>query len=179
MRIPAIPAFLLILGLAATGVGLARQTETQAAINQRTGTIVADLVQTRGLVRTSAQRLLALETMDQGLVQINSRLIATGHALAGAGGNMRTLVAEQTAIFHELAALNHGLSLNNTGLAETISQVSSSQAIMSGAGGILPTTASQARLMGQLNTESQTTIALLAALAQKFAILRQLNRVVP
>lgn len=179
MKIPIIPAGLLLLGLFATAVGLGQQTHAQRTINQETGEVVSDLDATRQATQSVVIRLAALSRMNQGLAHIDTQILLANTRLTGAQSQMAGILTQQQQIWTTLASLNRGLSFTNGGLIANSAVVGRTNALFNSSTGLIGTTQNESQLVAQLNQSSQTTVATLRQIAQKFQLLGTINHVLP
>lgn len=174
-----IPAALILVGLAGTGVGLARQTHQQHRIDQDSRHVVADLAATRHLTASVVTELQSIHVMNQHLATINGSIAGVNRNLVGEADQMSAILKNQQSIWSTLAALNQGLVRTDGALHQNQSAVGQTQSAFQSPAGLVPVTERATQLVKALNQASATTAQLLHQMASKTALLGTLSHNLP
>lgn len=174
-----LPTGILTLGLAGTLMGLMQQTHQQALINHETNAVVANLGETHTVTASVTKRLLALHTMDQGLVAINQQIALANTHLVGQAQAMATILATQQKIWGTLGQLNQGLAASSTALTQNRLAVGVTISRLQSPNGIVPETMAMSTLIQDLNQSSVTTTEILDQMNHKLSLLGSINQALP
>lgn len=174
-----VPAALILIGLAGTGVGLVHQTHQQHRIDQDSRQVVADLAATRHLTASVVKELQSIQVMNQHLATINGRISRVNGNLVEEAGEMSAILKNQQSIWSTLALLNQGLVRTDEALRQSQSAVTQTDSTFRSPVGLVPVTSQANQLVEALNQASTTTAKLLQKMASKMALLGTLSRNLP